>query len=97
MDKQEQMFSLIDEYRRSGLSAKRFCAEHGVRYTTLMYWIGKKRRTETDAGARGGFIPISLSSQSCPGKSIEIKYPNGVHISIPHFSIEQLRSLIHLI
>ncbi|WP_437398333.1 IS66 family insertion sequence element accessory protein TnpA [Flagellimonas lutimaris] len=42
MSKQEEMYTLVNEYRNSGLSAKAFSKEKGIRPSTFCYWIRKK-------------------------------------------------------
>lgn len=96
MNRQQQMFSLIEEYHQSGLSAKRFCAEREIKYTTLIYWIGKKKKMKTCSTTTGDFIPIYPPPRHFGKEAMEIHYPNGVRINITRFSLEQIRSLIHL-
>jgi len=39
MSKQEEMYTLVNEYRNSGLSAKAFSKEKGISPSTFCYWI----------------------------------------------------------
>ncbi len=53
MSLQEKMFSLVEEYHQSGLSAKVFCEEKGIASSRFYYWIRKKRNQN-----KTGFIKI---------------------------------------
>ena len=40
----EQRELLLDSFDRSGQTAMAFASQHGVKYPTLMSWLGKRRR-----------------------------------------------------
>ncbi|WP_394371829.1 IS66 family insertion sequence element accessory protein TnpA, partial [Salegentibacter tibetensis] len=50
MSKQEEMFTLVNEYRNSGLSAKAFSKEKGISPSTFCYWIRKKKDEDQPGG-----------------------------------------------
>jgi hypothetical protein len=41
MDKKEKMFSLVDQWRKSGLMRKSFAAQHGLTDSSFEYWCRK--------------------------------------------------------
>lgn len=41
--------ALLDEFERSGASAKKFSALVGVKYQTFAAWVGKRRRERSQA------------------------------------------------
>ena len=42
MDKKSKMFSLVGQWRESGLSRKVFAKQHGIRSTSFDYWCKKQ-------------------------------------------------------
>jgi len=77
MDKQEEMFSMVEEQMASGLSGKAFCRSRGIAATTLYYWKRKKARSRDG----GGFITLSVGAVP-PRGTVEVRYPNGVRIQV---------------
>ncbi|MFO0449837.1 MAG: IS66 family insertion sequence element accessory protein TnpA, partial [Pseudomonadota bacterium] len=47
--KQEGMFRLLDEWKRSGQSQKEFCQEQGVAYCVFHYWYKRYRQQRAEA------------------------------------------------
>jgi hypothetical protein len=92
--KRDEMFSLIQKWKDSSLSQKRFCKEHGQNLGTFLYWI-KKYRTQTSVERSPTFIPVQFLHQNV---QLNIRYPNGVVIEIPSTTpVETLKTLISLI
>jgi len=77
MSKQEEMYTLVNEYRNSGLSAKAFSKEKGIRPSTFCYWIRKKN----DEDQPRGFLEVTKGSNRSSGE-LELIYPNGVKLQI---------------
>lgn len=88
MSKQEKMFALVEDYKASGLSGSPYCEKHGIYRSLLYYWI----RKFNDSASCGGFIEIRPKSQVT--KIIEMKYPNGVSITVPTSELDLLLTLI---
>ncbi len=42
MDKKEKMFSLVDQWRKSGLTRKTFAQQHGIHTPSFDYWCKKQ-------------------------------------------------------
>ncbi|MDT0678851.1 IS66 family insertion sequence element accessory protein TnpA [Autumnicola musiva] len=74
MNRQEEMFQLIEQYRVSGLSAKSFARENNISASTMGYWIRKKRSLEKGSG----FVEISGSTSGA--MEVELLFPNGVQL-----------------
>ena len=52
MDKQEKLTyweTTVAEYRASGLSAKAFCSQAGIKASTFHYWVKKLNIDQRDA------------------------------------------------
>lgn len=96
MDKIEKMFSLVDQYRSSGLSIKVFSEQNNIKRTTFIYWIQKKRQSEKKDNI-GNFLPINIPFSKVKNVPIEILYPNGVKILLDNPDKEQLREYVNLL
>lgn len=96
MDKIEKMFSLVDQYRSSGLSIKVFSEQNNIKRPTFIYWIQKKKQSEKKDNI-GNFLPINLPAPKVKNVPIEILYPNGVKILLDSPDKEQVREYINLL
>lgn len=92
MIKTEKMYSLVDEYRSSGLSMRDFAVRQGIKLSTFSYWVRKKKQSE-DLG--GGFLELR-SSNAAPTGSVEVLYPNGVRIITDTTDLSYLHALVKL-
>ena len=96
MDKKEKMFSLVEQYRISGLTMKAFTSQQGIKLPTFLYWVKKKKEAEMEP-ARGGFLQVDLPVRKFMSEPVEILYPNGVRVFLNHPNTEQLRECINLL
>jgi len=88
MSKREEMFAMVQDYRDSGLSSTAYCEKRGIYRSLLYYWVKK-----FDEGASpGGFVQIKPRSST--NKTIEVKYPNGICITVPISELHLVQSLI---
>ena len=72
---------MVEQFRRSGLTRKAFCLQHGIPPATLSWWISKVKRSSRPATAMTfreiKVIPTELS----PAKwAMELESPSGVKI-----------------
>ncbi|NOX90727.1 MAG: transposase [Calditrichaeota bacterium] len=74
--RQGEMFQIIEQYQKSGLSQAEFCQQTGIKKSTFHYWL-KKYRKESQAD----FLPISIKEPKA-SLQIELELPNGIKISI---------------
>lgn len=90
MSKQEKMYRLVSEYRKSGQSVRAFCQERQIKPSTFQYWINKKKHQKASS-----FISVKKES-SYVNEKITLVYPNGVQIRIEHFNLAFISELIKL-
>src|SRR5690606_33724725 len=96
MDKTEKMFSLVDQYHRSGLTMKVFAKQYNIPRTSFLYWVQKKEQSEKKDN-KGNFLPIHFPSDKFKTEPIEILYPNGVKVLLASPDKEQLREYINIL
>ncbi|WP_115870540.1 IS66 family insertion sequence element accessory protein TnpA [Marinoscillum furvescens] len=88
---QEDMFALIEQWKNSAESRKAFCRRHNIAPSTFSYWYAKYQKTES--AVKPGFVEV----QPHLSRSLELIYPNGVKIRLPHdTSLSELRTLLQL-
>ena len=96
---QKEMFTLIEQWEKSGTSQKEFCTQHDLRSHVFYYWLSKYKRTRSTS--RSGFVPVEISQGEGKSKEqgeIHIQYPNGVMIILSEsVNISRLRALIKAI
>jgi len=96
MDQSEEMFKLVREWRKSGLSQSEFCKPHGITVAKFGYWAGKEksvtRRTVKEAG---GFVQIS-GQLATSSDSYQVVYPNGVKLNYQGNDLATISQLIKL-
>ena len=76
--RQTEMFNLVEEYQKSGISQNQFCEENNLSKSTFLYWLKKYRKEEEQAS---GFIPINISGLN-PASDYRIELPNGIQIHL---------------
>jgi len=90
MDKQEKMFSLVDQWKKSGLTRKSFAQQHGITDSSLEYWCRKRdNKVSHPTSVPIGFVEISPKQGSMPKVSkntnaamVELEFPNGIKLKI---------------
>jgi len=79
MTKQEKksiMFSMVEQWRESGMSQAVFAKSQNITLVKFRYWIQKYRQSKES----GSFLQLSGFSSSY---GIVIHYPNGVELTLP--------------
>lgn len=77
-DVQQKMFSLIEQWKTSGLSQKAFCQQFEVRYCVFHYWYKLYRDIpNTSTGSTSSFIPLQINSSLPIAAHTELIYPDG--------------------
>lgn len=85
------MFSLVQLWRDSGLSREVFSQQNDIKFSTLGYWISRKK--EDEMAVSGRFVRLqSLSFDS----GYEITYPNGVKLCVKSVDLATLSQLLKL-
>jgi len=85
MDKKSKMFTLVGQWRESGLSRKVFAKQHGIRSTSFDYWCKKQSNEVLKNGDRPTFIELTSNSGSREQNNrpqIELNLPSGLVIKI---------------
>ncbi|MCE7044666.1 IS66 family insertion sequence element accessory protein TnpA [Dyadobacter sp. CY312] len=96
MDQSEEMFKLVREWRKSGLTQSEFCKPHGMTVAKFGYWAGKEKLAARLPSEKvGGFVQIS-GQQSASSDSCQIVYPNGVKVNYQVKDHAVLSQLIRL-
>jgi len=85
---QEQMFSLIANWRESGQSQEKFCAEQNIGIAKFGYWRKKHRAQHSGSPA---FSEVMTSKTSF---SAEISFPDGVVVRLQKTNAQELRLLM---
>jgi transposase-like protein len=87
--RQEEMLSLIEQWKESGKKQQAFCQEHDITFSTFYYWLKRYRRGIEESS----FLPVEISS----GSNIEIRYPDGIILQLPAaVKLSTLRQLLNL-
>jgi transposase-like protein len=94
----EQMYALIREWERSGLSQERFFKQHRVPRSTFAYWRKKYLREASLGERKDTFIPVKVdhTTESNPDL-LQVIYPNGIRlVCSPGMDLSRLKPLIVL-
>ena len=92
MDKNEQMFRLVDQWKESGLTRKAFAEQHGITDSKLEYWCRKRdnKVPRTTAVARD-FVELLAKQDSKSDTAekttmamprVELELSGGISIKI---------------
>lgn len=75
-DKRSMMLTLVEQWQQSGMSQAKFAQIQNIKLVKFRYWIRRYRQHENSGS---GFIQLGSFSQ----QDINIRYPNGVELSLP--------------
>ncbi len=93
-ERRDYMFTLVVQWRDSGLTRKEFCLQHGITLSKFGYWIARWK--EGQSGGDSGFIP--MGPPGIAGHSVlSLVYPNGVRLEVPSADLGLLSRLIALV
>lgn len=88
--KSQQMLSLVDQWRNSGLTQVEFCRLEGIKPATFMYWVAKSKRV--DKPVQSGFTAVVADSSQVA--SLEVIFPNGVRLRADSNAAQLVADLI---
>ena len=107
MDKEREMFALIEAWEKSGQKQPDFCAVHGINLSRFGYWRTKwlalHPPSEKETPPAPSFIPIKKATTQKtepqpeaekPADGCELIYPNGVRLRLPSLDLSILKQLI---
>ncbi len=95
--------TLLNQYRRSGLSLLAFAHKHHLCYSTLMRWrkrLGQRAQSQTAAKVPPSpkFVPVHLEPEPAPCASYVLSLSGGRSLKIPPgFESESLRRLLRVL
>lgn len=92
-ERRAYMFTLVRQWRESGLTRAEFCLQHGVTLAKFGYWIARWK--ENESGVDHGFIPMG-TAMAGNSSVISVVYPNGVRLEVPSADLGLLSRLIAL-
>jgi hypothetical protein len=90
MNKKETMFSLVDQWRESGLTRKAFAEIHGITDSSFEYWCRKRdNKVKQPTISTTDFIELIAKHESITGlcekkttAKVELELPYGIRIKI---------------
>jgi len=88
-EKRSHMLSLVSQWRSSNQTQQEFCTFHGIKVSTLGYWINISKEEKGSPGFRE-VLPKDSSVEK-----IEVVYPNGVKVNAGS-DLHLIARLIHL-
>lgn len=108
MDKEAQMFALIEAWEQSTQAQPDFCAQHNITLSKFGYWRSKWLALQSSTSPEStSFIEIETPPNSKQKKKAtiskpsdtqgyEIVYPNGVRLCLPELDLSVLPHLLGL-
>jgi hypothetical protein len=93
------MFRVVERYRQSGMTQKRFCESEGLPLSTLQYWAYRYKQEPAQRPENSRpFIELKAQpSASSVNDTIVLTYPNGVTLSLSGaIDLVSLKELITL-
>jgi len=91
----ERRESLLEEYDRSGMSGVRFAKYVGIKYTTLAYWLKRRRchrereklMVKAEVGTKSGrssgtWIEAVVDQNGAPAGALRIYFAGGAYCQI---------------
>ena len=98
--REQKMFALVKEYKKSGQKQKEFCLNKGLAFSTFQRWLYLYRAANSDTEflvqqSTKDFIPITSPSQQQETDAVcLIDYPNGVRVHLSNVDEKVLSCLI---
>lgn len=89
---EQEMFTLIESFKASGMSQHLFCEQHNLAYSVFQYWL-KKFKKQTDQDPSSGFVELKASAKTF-SKDVEIIFPSGVKVILSVADPALIRSLV---
>ena len=97
--RRSEMFSLIEEWKQSGLSQQAFCREKNFRYHQFHYWYKVYRvyREESQAVSQpvSTFLPLHVKENASARPLMELVLADGKRLVFHHQpSVDLLKALL---
>ena len=78
----------IEAQSRSGVTAKRYCDEQGLKYQSFLYQREVQRKAEKPSSTVGQFVALGAEER------IEVRLTNGIELRVPASSIGRVLELL---
>jgi hypothetical protein len=95
-NKEQRMFTLVDQWRSSELSRDEFCRMHHIKVSTFSYWITRKNKTDISESGSSGFVRVDPHRTHSSAEVIEMVFPNGVLVRVEPANRSQIGELLRL-
>jgi hypothetical protein len=96
-DKQTLWTKRIADWQSSGLSQGAFCEQHGLTYTTFVYWRGRLKKLEVrDDASTVNFFPVRLKKDSQHSLTLKINGRHSIEIDT-NFDSDLLTRVIQVV
>lgn len=95
MNRQEIMYSHVEDWKAGGLTQSRYCESVGINLATFRYWV-VKRKAKSSPLTDSNFITVTKDPVTIT-QEYEIVYPNGVKLRIQTANLNELYSLVNLV
>src|SRR5690554_3799311 len=82
-ERREYMFTLVRQWRESGLTRKEFCLQHGITLAKFGYWIARWK--EDQSGGSGGLISGHLGRSATSGDVFVFLNRRRTHMKLLHW------------
>jgi hypothetical protein len=89
--RRQEMFSLVEQWQRSGQSQRYWCDLQGLHLAKFQYWVRKFRAAHA-AAPDSTFIDLLPVAQSVA--MLELHFPSGVVVKLPATALETVRQLV---
>ncbi len=88
--------AILAHYDQSALSGAEFARQHGLRYSTFMGWLRRRRTKETSTAPSGPalFQEVFLTAPSSCAEGLVVELPMGVRVRLDR--IDQVPAVVVL-
>ncbi len=87
-NKRDKMFTLIEKWKESSKTQKQFSRDHGIKYSTFLYWMQKYRQSSTNS-PDNGFLPLEVVNSDANDRvehfnqpKVEVEFSSGITLRI---------------
>jgi transposase-like protein len=85
----EKREAMLAEYERSGMTGAQFARFVGVRYSTLMYWLQKRRKEAGQGGERATagqdhprWLEARVEGEVGTSENVVVELGGGIHMLV---------------
>jgi len=81
-----EMFTIVEQYKKSNQTQKAFCQQIDLPYTTFQFWLKIYRERQSPETPKTNFItlkPTTDSIEKTNRSDYHIEFPNGIKLYLP--------------